>query len=116
MSCSALSKTRKLYFIRRYDGIHQPQVVGIARLDHRGTWTEVSIAVMKEWRGQGIAREALKGLIAEAEQKKFPPLGAVIHAQNRASLALFFGCGFILKKKGFVQVGYLKNRQPATEA
>lgn len=101
---SSKLKTRRLYFIRRHDGIHQPQVVGIARLDHRQIWTEVSIAVSPEWRGQGIAREALRALVLEAEAKRLPQLGAVIHAQNRASLALFIGCGFMLKKKGFVQV------------
>lgn len=101
---SAKSKTRKLYFIRRHDGVHQPQVVGFVRLDHRGTWTEVSIAVSLEWRGAGVARAALQDAIEEAADAKWPPLGAVIHAQNRASLAVFIGCGFMLKKKGFVQV------------
>jgi L-amino acid N-acyltransferase YncA len=105
---SATLNMRKLYFIRRHDGVHQPQVVGLARLDHRVTWTEVSIAVTKDWRGQGIARAALQLLVSEAESHRWPSLGAVIHAQNRASLALFFGCGFVLKKKGFVQVALPK--------
>lgn len=101
---SAKSKTRKLYFIRRHDGVHEPQVVGFARLDHRETWTEVSIAVVPEWRGQKIARIALRSLVVESGNLKFPPLGAVINGQNHASLALFFGAGFVLKHKGFVQV------------
>lgn len=101
---SAKSKTRKLYFIRRHDGIHAPQVVGYARLDHRGTWTEVSIAVVPEWRGQRIARTAMRSLAIECGNLRFPPMGAIIHGQNHASLALFFGSGYVMKRKGFVQV------------
>jgi L-amino acid N-acyltransferase YncA len=101
---SAKLKTRKLYFLRRHDGVHQPIVVGFARLDHRGTWTEVSIAVSQDWRGQGIAKTALRSLGIEVAQLRWPVLGAVINAQNHASIALFLGSGYLLKKKGFVQV------------
>ena len=62
---SAKLATRKLYFIRRHDGVHQPQVVGIARLDQREGWTEISIAVVPEWRGYKIARTALRSLLME---------------------------------------------------
>lgn len=101
---SAQSTTRKLYFIRRHDGVHAPQVVGYARLDNRVTWTEVAIAIVPEWRGQKIARIALRSLCVEVGTLNLPPLGAVINAQNHASLALFFGAGFVMKRKGFVQV------------
>lgn len=109
---SAQLRTRKLYFIRRHDGVHQPQVVGFARLDDRGTWTEVSIAVVAEWRGQKIGSTALRSLALEAANLGLPPLGAVINAQNQASLALFFRAGYILKRKGFVQV-VVPTKKPA---
>lgn len=101
---SAALATRKLYFIRRHDGVHEPQVVGFARLDDRGGWTEVSIALVPEWRGQKIGSTAIRSLLVEAANIGFPPVGAVINAQNQASLALFFRAGFVLKRKGFVQV------------
>ena len=109
---SAKLSTRKLYFLRwRQVQSQPPQIVGIARLDHRGTWTEVSIAVSQDWRGHGIATEALKMLAQEAARLRWPTLGAVINAQNSASLALFIKAGYTLKKKGFVQVAQHPTRR-----
>lgn len=105
------SLTRKLFFVRYRDGARTPQIAGFVRLDHRQTWTEVSIAIKPELRGHGIAKAALRMLAIEVANMKWPAPGAVIHAQNHASLALFIGAGYILKKKGFVQVTYPTRRK-----
>ena len=101
---SKVSKTRKLFFIRKHDREFQPQVVGIARLDHRKTWTEFSLAIVPEWRGQGFGRTAIDQLKAITTQLKWPLPGAVINGKNAASLVSFIKTGFIVKKKGFLQV------------
>lgn len=103
---SKVSKTRKLYFIRTAPEKTQPQVVGIARLDYRsdplGDWTEFSLAVVQEWRGQGFAKIAITHLINKVRQLKWPLPGAVVGGQNPASLVAFIKSGFLVKKHGFI--------------
>jgi RimJ/RimL family protein N-acetyltransferase len=101
---SKVSKTRKLFFIRKHDQEFQPQVVGIARVDHRRTWTEFSLAIEAEWRRHGFGCRAIDLLKNETATLKWPPPGAVIHGKNTASLLSFIKCGFVLKKSGFIQV------------
>jgi RimJ/RimL family protein N-acetyltransferase len=107
---SAVSRTRRLYFIvtRVNNDVHP---IGIARLDDRRSWTEVSLAVEVSWRRHGVGTAALRLLKAEAEKYHLPPLGAVIQAANAASLRLFITNGYVLKKKGFVQVAYPTRRK-----
>lgn len=101
---SKLSKTRKLFFVRRHHGIFQPQVVGIARLDHRKAWTEISIAIGPEWRGQGFGTVVVQQLVKRIELNKWPVAGAVVNGKNAPSLLVFLKAGFLVKKKGFVQL------------
>ena len=115
---SAKSKDRLLYFIRvRRDPAlptvtppgHVPpimvQTVGILRVDHRGSWTEVWLAVKPDHRQYGFATETLLVLSQIAAQLKWPPLGAVVHGRkNIASWRLFTRAGFVMQHSGFLQL------------
>jgi len=101
---SAKSKDRMLYFMRDID-VFPVQTVGILRLDHRGSWMEVWLAVKPEWRHEGVATNALLSISKTAMKMKWPPLGCVINGQrNTASWLLFTKAGFVPSRKGFVQM------------
>lgn len=98
---SAKSTTRMLYFVRS----NRRQTVGIVRLDHRRTWTEVWVAIHPEQRQKGIATQVLRLLHEHAMKNKWPPLGAVVSAKkNAASWHLFTRAGFMMGKEGFCQL------------
>lgn len=101
---SKVSKTRKLFFVRRHHETYQPQVIGIARLDNRKEWSELSIALSPEWRGQGLGTIAVTRLVSKVLSLKWPAPGAVISGRNGPSLTVFLKAGFILKRKGFIQL------------
>ena len=66
--------------------------VGSIRYD----FPEISIAVLLEFRGKGIAAKALKYF-----RKIYPKMTAEIHKDNVVSIKLFEGSGFkFVKKKG----------------
>lgn len=97
---SAISTTRKLYFIHA-----EHQTVGVLRVDHRGTWTEVWLAIKPDARRKGFATQALRLLSEQASMKQWPPLSAVVNgAKNLPSWRLFTRAGFVLKKDGFAQL------------
>lgn len=105
---SKLSKTRKMFFVRcrKVMGV-QPEVVGFLRLDKRSDtteWTEISIAISPEWRGNGVGATVVRHAVHMIGAIKWPTPGAVINGRNAASLSLFLRAGFLLKRKGFIQV------------
>ncbi len=60
----------------------------------------VSIAILKEFQGKGIATKALTLAIKKIkEQKKIKEIIAEIHIKNRASAELFKKLNFKLKEK-----------------
>ena len=110
----AESKTlalRKLFFIRTQVLDAQGYVnVGIARLDHRDTWTEFSIAIMTQYRGRNIGTNATSQLIEMTRRISWPIPGAVIGTKNAVSMKLFINAGFLIKKQGFIQFQYQPKR------
>jgi RimJ/RimL family protein N-acetyltransferase len=101
---SGQAQDRMLYFIRE-ECERVLQTVGILRLDHRGTWMEVWLAIKQDRRRQGIATKVLTMLISRAVAKQYPPLGAVVSAKrSAASWKLFVRAGFIPKRDGFMQL------------
>ncbi len=66
---------------------------------------EFSVYVERAWRGRGAGRQALQGLLQEAEQAGFWKLVSRVFVENTASRAL-------LRSQGFREVGvYEKHAQ-----
>lgn len=102
---SAKSNDRMLYFIRDSNPPAPERYVGIVRLDHRGTWTEVWLAVKPEYRLQHLATRALNIVSSLAQTRRWKPLGAVLNGKkNGASWRLFVKAGFVPMKEGFAQL------------
>jgi len=81
-----------MLFVLEYEGV----LVGQFRLDKAGNKSvEVSISLLQEYRGKGIARQALKNAIMYVrEQGHAQEIIAEIHQDNIASQHLFEGAGF----------------------
>lgn len=102
-----------------FDGVHpivvletdQQQVIAFAstsvyrpRPCYAGI-AEFSVYVERAWRGRGVGRQALQGLLQEAEQAGFWKLVSRVFVENAASRAL-------LRSEGFREVGvYEKHAQ-----
>ncbi len=87
----------KLFIIKK-----QGLSIGQIRSDYLArNEVEVSISVLKEFRGQGLAeaafRQALTGL---KKEKKLKTLTATINKKNAASIIFFEKLNFKLKEKG----------------
>lgn len=98
---------RHLFFIREDDPFpaRTARTVGILRLDHRGDWMEVWIAVKSEARNRKVATQALALIGERAWRAKWPPLGAIVSGKkNPASWRLFTRAGFASPKNGFIQL------------
>ncbi len=66
---------------------------------------EFSVYVERAWRGRGVGRQALEGLLQEVEQAGFWKLVSRVFVENTASRAL-------LRSQGFREVGvYEKHAQ-----
>jgi len=66
---------------------------------------EFSVYVERAWRGRGVGRQALEGLLQEVERAGFWKLVSRVFVENAASRAL-------LRSKGFREVGvYEKHAQ-----
>ena len=102
-----------------FDGLHpivvletdQQQIIAFAstssyhpRSCYAGI-AEFSVYVERAWRGRGAGRQALQGLLQEAEQAGFWKLVSRVFVENTASRAL-------LRSQGFREVGvYEKHAQ-----
>jgi len=76
---------KKLYVIT-----YEKLPVGQLRFDYAGNEAEMSISLLKEFRGKGIASETLKQGIANVKKERTAKtLIAQIHENNLASVALF---------------------------
>ncbi len=78
------------------------QSVGQIRIDYKNNEAEISISVLKEFQGRGIATEALiLGIRRIKKEKKIKKIIAEVYKNNSASVKLFEGFGFKAKfKKG----------------
>lgn len=85
--------------------------VGIARLDHRGAWTEISLAVIPAAHGRGIGTEIVCQLIEKAAQLRWPEIGAVVNGKNARSLRIFAKLGFVMKRKCWIELRYQVKRK-----
>lgn len=96
---------RKLFIIEvSGNGGAVTRPVGFARLDHRGTWSEVSLALVEAARGHGIGKQAVNALREQAQRLKWPPCGAVVQGRNARSLRLFVGAGFVTASARWLQL------------
>lgn len=85
---------KELYVIR-----YGTLPVGQLRFDYEGEEIEVSISLVKEFRGKGIASKALaKGIAKMKRAKKVRQLIAEIYRENAASVSLFEKHGFTYQK------------------
>lgn len=81
---------KELYVITR-----EKSPAGQLRFDYDGESAEISISLLKELRGKGIASNVLKKAIAKVRREKIVNrLLAEIHIQNSASIGLFTKFGF----------------------
>jgi L-amino acid N-acyltransferase YncA len=77
-----------------------PRIVGWAALtpvSKRSVYAgvaEVSVYVSSDWRGRGVGKRLLEGLVIESEQKMIWTLQASIFSENFASITLHKSCGF----------------------
>lgn len=74
---------------------------GQVRIDHQGKDSaEVSISLLQEFRGKGIAKEALRQAVDMVQREgKIKHLLAEIHRENTASQHLFEHLGFIFERE-----------------
>lgn len=85
------------------------QPVGRLFVDHRKEEIRlIDIALLPQWRGQGIGERILRGILAEARRKK---LVVRIHVeQNNRAMGLYLRLGFsLLEERG---VYHLMQWQP----
>ncbi|NJK40740.1 MAG: GNAT family N-acetyltransferase [Acaryochloridaceae cyanobacterium SU_2_1] len=84
----------------------QGQPVGIARMrayGHQLTQAKIErVAVLPEFRGQGIGRAILEKMLAHARQQDFAT--ALVYAQE-ASIPFYEQLGFCKQGKTFIQAG-----------
>jgi len=79
---------------------------GILRLDNIDSdFTEISIIILRKYRGKGIAKKALKMLENLVSNRAFK---AVIRKDNESSKKIFTQSGYILKRKKGSFFEYLK--------
>ena len=89
---------KELFLIKNFQ-----KPIGQIRFDYKNQKTaEVSISILKEFRGRGFAKKSLNVAIKRVrKQKKIKSLIAEVHKGNRASIRLFERLHFRFKgKKG----------------
>lgn len=83
----------------RFDG----RAIGSAGFKHppdaRGT-AEIGYGVVPSMRGQGVATEAVQGVIACAQRHQLCALTAETHVSNLASQQVLRNCGFGVESRG----------------
>lgn len=91
-----LSLAPKTLYVITFDKIP----VGQLRFDYNQDAAKISISLLKEFRGKGIASKALKEAITIIrKERRIKTLIAEIHKKNNVSTALFERLGFIYQKK-----------------
>ena len=101
-----LNPKRKLYMVDVAGRNGEAAVVGIARLDHRGGWTELSLAVMPSAQGRGVGSAIVRLLLERVEALRWPEAGAVVNGKNARSLRIFTKMGFVMKRRGWIELRY----------
>lgn len=100
-----ISPVRQDHTGRVLAGTKRPIPIGILRLDRREDWTEIWLALKSPYRGRGVGRQAVLQAQQIVQNLRWPPLGAVIHAQkNLPAWRLFIASGFLVDQKGFIKV------------
>ncbi len=86
------------------------QKIGIGRIDHRGSWTELSVVLDPFYRGVGLGTRAIQALCATVDDLGWPIPGAVINGKNRRSLKTFLKAGFALQARRWVELRRYKRK------
>ena len=98
---------RRLYLVRAQVPLRPGwTVIGIARLDHRKTWTELSLAVDPLYWGRGYGKMIVRLLTKAAIELTWPAPGAVVNGKNAASLKICMAAGYVTEAKKWVQLTY----------
>lgn len=111
-----LTKSREI--LAAFDGDSFLGYVWFRGSNERGAWAEIiifDIAVMPEWRGQGIGRALAKAVVDLARAKDTTNLTAHVWAGNTASARMFAGLGFTSQKET-VRFGPLRQLPPLRQS
>ena len=83
---------------------------GQVRIDYTADMAEVSVALIEDFRGKGIAFEALEKAIKKAKKEKgVNTFRAHVHQNNIASQKLFEKLGYQFEMQDGVWIKYIKN-------
>lgn len=83
-----------------------PASIGIARLDHRRSWTEVSLALAPAFRAKGFGPRVARLLTETAARLGWPQPGAIVHGHNQRSIRCFLRAGFQLRASRWLEFRY----------
>lgn len=103
-------KKRRLFIVMFRHPQYAEHPIGIGRIDHHGTWTELSIVLDPFFRGHGLGTRAIQALCAKVDEILWPTPGAVINGKNRRSLKTFLKAGFSLQARRWVELRRYKKR------
>lgn len=106
-----MSSKRRLFLIIFHHRDFLVRPIGIARMDHRGSWTELSIVLEPFSRGRGVGTRAIQALCSLTEWIAWPTPGAVVSGKNRRSLKTFLKAGFSLQARRWVELRRYKKRE-----
>ena len=112
--CESLSPTmahkRRLWLVMFCHPQFAEHPIGIGRMDHRGTWAELSIVLDPLYRGHGLGTRAIQALCYTVDMLHWPTPGAVVNGKNRRSLKTFLKAGFSLQSRRWVELRRYKKR------
>lgn len=102
---------RRLFLVTFKPTGGREMTIGIARLDHRGTWTELSLVLEPFARGKGLGVRVIQILCGRAESIGWPVVGAVVNGRNRRSLRTFIKAGFGVRAKRWIELRRIKTKR-----
>lgn len=105
-----MTHKRRLFLVIFHHPDFRQRAIGIARIDHRGAWTELSIVLEPFARGRGVGTRAIQALCAMADWIAWPTPGAVVNGKNRRSLKTFLKAGFALQARRWVELRRYKKK------
>lgn len=107
---STMAKKRRLWIIFFHHPQFLKQAIGIGRIDHRGSWSELSIVLDPLYRGRGLGTRAIQALCYTVDFLSWPMPGVVVNGKNRRSLKTFLKAGFSLQARRWIELRRYKKR------